>query len=84
MKLLKSVSSGISLLGSTNAPIANSLTVDGEVTVPSFLEGFWGYEKSGREARITLAKWVGTAMDGGVPMTSYVVRYFPSGWRVGK
>jgi hypothetical protein len=42
-------------------------------------EGVWGYLKSGREARMTLAKWVGTAMEGGLPMTSYVTRCLPSG-----
>ncbi len=25
----------------------------------------------GREVKMTLAKWVGTEIDGGVPMTSY-------------
>jgi len=54
------------------------------VTVLSADEGFCGYEKSGREAKMTFAKWVGTDMDGGVPITSYVTLYFPSAWRVGR
>jgi hypothetical protein len=84
MKLLKSALSGISLLGSTNAPIASSFTVWGEVTSLFWEEGRWGYEKSGRDARMTFAKWVGTDIEGGVPITSYVTRYFPSGWSVGR
>jgi hypothetical protein len=70
MNARMSASSGISLFGKTNAPIASSLTVFAEVTVPSRGLGFWGYEKSGRLARMTLAKWVGTEMEGGFPMTS--------------
>ena len=70
MKLLMSAESGISLFGSTNAPIASSLTDEADETEVSLGLGFWGYEKSGREARMTLAKWVGTEMDGGLPITS--------------
>ena len=70
MKLLMSAESGISLFGNTNAPIASSLTDEADETEVSLGLGFWGYEKSGREARMTLAKWVGTEMDGGLPITS--------------
>lgn len=71
MKLLISASSGISLLGRMKAPIASSFIVEDEVTDPSLVLGDCGKEKSGLEARMTFAKWVGTEMEGGVPMTSY-------------
>ena len=70
MNVLMSASSGMGELGRMKAPIASSLMLFGEVTALSFGLGFWGYEKSGLEARMTLAKCVGTAMEGGVPMTS--------------
>lgn len=97
VKFRKSVPSGISWFGRTKAPIASSLIVLPDVTDLSDADGGWGYEKSGREARMTLAKWVGTEMEGGEPMTSCTCKgqtsllhegelttlHFPSGWSEG-
>ena len=51
--------------------MANSLIPFCEVIPTSLTDAFCGYERSGREAKITLAKWVGTEMKGGEPMTSW-------------
>lgn len=56
-KLSSEASSGMIALGRTNAPV--------ETSRMSGVEG-----EEGREARTTFAKWVGTAMLGGEPMTS--------------
>lgn len=58
-KLSNGVSSGIAAFGSTKAPRETSK-----------LEGVEGEE--GVVVRTTFAKWVGTAMLGGEPITSYV------------
>lgn len=58
MKDVNGVSSAMAALGSTNAPV--------EVSVTRGVEG-----EDGREARITLAKCVGTPTLGEFPMTSY-------------
>jgi hypothetical protein len=59
-------------LGRMNAPRASSFMVSGDdmLTRSRLVFGFWGYEKSGRAARTTLAKCVGTETLGGLPMTS--------------
>jgi len=57
-KLSSGVSSGIGALGRTKAP-SESSTIDGVAG------------ETGRAARTTLAKWVGTATFGGEPMSSY-------------
>lgn len=72
MKVRRSAPSGIGALGRMKAPMASSFTLSVDETVLSDALGFWGYEKSGREARTTLAKCVGTETLGGLPMTSYV------------
>ena len=58
-KLSNGVSSGMTALGNTNAPVDISR-----------ISGVAGEE--GLDARITLAKWVGTATFGGDPITSCV------------
>ena len=58
-KLSRDVSSEMMAFGSTNAPVE--------------ISGRWGVEgDDGRDARTTLAKCVGTATFGGLPITSYV------------
>ena len=59
MKDSKGASSGMIALGNTNAPV--------EISCSCGVEG-----DDGREVRTTFAKCVGTAMFGGLPMTSYV------------
>ena len=57
-KASRGASSGISALGSTNAPVE--------------ISGICGVAgDDGFDVRTTFAKWVGTAMFGGVPMTSW-------------
>lgn len=64
--------SGMTELGRTNAPMETSFTasvtvrdVEDDAPNPNDDEAFWD-----RLVRITLAKWVGTAMFGGLPITS--------------
>ena len=60
-KLSRGASSGICALGRTKAPVE--------------ISGMFGVEgDDGFEVRTTLAKWVGTATFGGVPMTSWCYR----------
>lgn len=63
------VLSGMTLLGSTNAPMATSLPMGPLTGRPD--EGP-GAKPPGlpRAARTTLAKWVGTEIAGGLPITS--------------
>lgn len=66
-------------MGRTNAPTETSLTAS--ETVSAFEADFAGKPNDvvcGRLVRITLAKWVGTAMLGGLPIISYDL----PGWRV--
>ena len=58
-KLSKGVVSGIAALGRTKAPV--------DISGTSGLEG-----DDGLEVKTTLAKWVGTLMFGGFPITSWV------------
>lgn len=56
-KLSRGASSGMIAFGRTNAPAE--------------ISGIFGVEgDEGREVRTTLAKWVGTPMFGGLPITS--------------
>lgn len=56
-KLSSGASSGMIAFGRTNAPV--------DISGMSGVEG-----EEGLDARTTFAKWVGTAMFGGDPMTS--------------
>ena len=56
-KLSSGASSGMMAFGRTNAPV--------DISCTSGVEG-----EDGRDASTTFAKWVGTAMLGGEPMTS--------------
>jgi len=60
-KLVSSASSDIEALGRMNAPVDISTWV--------------GLYEVGLEARTTLAKWVGTLIFGGVPITSWLCYY---------
>lgn len=69
-KVVNGVSSGITAFGSTNAPIA----IDSwDVVMVRAREAFEA-DGDGFETRTTLAKWVGTEIEGGLPMTSWVCR----------
>lgn len=48
------------------------MTAFGSTNAPVEISGTWGVEgDDGRDVRTTLAKWVGTATFGGLPITSY-------------